>query len=113
LEVPPTDRPHPGLSDDGQRLRFARVKNDELAHQRKQRDCSDLDNAVLALEHLRDRMVELERDQNGQDHAEESLKDLLVSRIDKSIEQQQDDPKTQLEQRGSDYDGNNGAGLRR
>jgi hypothetical protein len=50
-------------------------------------------------------MVELESNENRQDHPEEGLKDLLVRRVDKPMQKQQDNPEAQLEQRNNDDEG--------
>jgi hypothetical protein len=52
-------------------------------------------------------MIELKRNENRQDHAEESLKDLLVRRIDTPVQKQQDNPQTQLKQRRNDHESHN------
>ena len=74
-----------GEAEERQRLGLRCIEDDELPNEREERDQhhgAHLHDALPALEHAQDRVVELERDQHGQDHAENRLENGLVGGVD-------------------------------
>src|SRR5215204_1066327 len=93
-----------GEAEERQRLSFRCVEDDELPDEREERDQhhgAHLHDALPALEHAQDRVVELERDQHGQDHAENGLEDRLVGGVDQPEDDEQGDARQEMEQRHS------------
>src|SRR6267143_263333 len=88
-----------GESDGGQpehlgRPDLVQVENDELAGDREQRDEKHhfrLDDALLALDHVLQGVVELERDEQRHDLAEHVLEHLLVEGIEDAGQHADDD----------------------
>ena len=78
------------------------IDDDELAHQRQQRDQhhrAQLHDTVPALQHTQDRVAELKRDQHRHHHPEHRLEHLLLGRIDHAMQNEPQDPGHQM------YDG--------
>lgn len=73
-----------GINEERTVFRLLHVDDDELTNDRQHRDDnddSDLNYALLSFDDLHDRVVELERDQDRYDHAEQRYKSCVLEQF--------------------------------